>query len=71
MTAIMLTSGVLRVPVTTRLPDGTRVDGTRDITPGAPDYDAWLPHAVPEESAWHGDPDDETILARWRAAASA
>jgi hypothetical protein len=71
MTAIMLAGGVLRVPVTDELPDGTRVDGTRDIKPGAPDYEAWLPYAIAEEAAWHGDPEDADILARWRTAASA
>ncbi|WP_345405972.1 hypothetical protein [Nonomuraea salmonea] len=33
MTAILLAGGVLRVPAATVLPDGTHVDGTRDITP--------------------------------------
>ncbi|MFF4615986.1 hypothetical protein [Nonomuraea jabiensis] len=71
MTAIMLAGGVLRVPTSTVLPDGTRVDGTRDITPDAPDYHDWLPHAIDEEASWHGDRDDEDILRRWRAAATA
>ncbi|TDD25308.1 hypothetical protein [Nonomuraea diastatica] len=71
MTAIMLTGGVLRVPESSVLPDGTRVDGTRDIAPDAPDYATWLPYVIPEGAAWHGSTDDESILARWRAAASA
>ncbi|MEV0388676.1 hypothetical protein [Nonomuraea sp. NPDC050643] len=71
MTAIMLAGGILRVPDPHVLPDGTRVDGTRDIAPDAPDYAVWLPHALPEETAWHGDPDDVTIVQRWRTAASA
>ncbi|PRX67737.1 hypothetical protein B0I32_104494 [Nonomuraea fuscirosea] len=71
MTALMLTGGVLRVIEPITLPDGTRVDCTRDITPGAPDYGDWLPFAVPEEAAWRGDTDDAAILDRWRAAASA
>ncbi|MCP2353760.1 hypothetical protein HD597_000780 [Nonomuraea thailandensis] len=71
MTAIMLAGGVLRVAEPTTLPDGTRVEGTRDIAPGAPEYDDWLPFAIPEEAAWRGDHDDTAILARWRAAASA
>ncbi|WP_219507950.1 hypothetical protein [Nonomuraea ceibae] len=71
MTAIMLAHGVLRVPAPVVLEDGTRVHLTRDIEPGAPDYDEWLPHAVPEVDAWHGDTDDTAILDRWRAAASA
>ncbi|WP_156325667.1 hypothetical protein [Nonomuraea sp. SBT364] len=71
MTAIMLAGGVLRVPEPTTLPDGTRVEGTRDIAPDAPDYADWLPFAIPEAAAWHGDQDDTAILARWRADASA
>ncbi|MFG1615978.1 hypothetical protein ACGFI3_24720 [Nonomuraea wenchangensis] len=71
MTAVMLAGGVLRIPESTVLADGTRVDGTRDIPPDAPDYETWLPYAMPEEAAWHGDADDLRILARWRAAASA
>jgi hypothetical protein len=71
MTAIMLAGGVLRVPDPHVLPDGSRVDGTRDIAPDAPEYTDWLPYAVSEETAWRGDPDDERILAQWRTAASA
>ncbi|NUP22189.1 MAG: hypothetical protein HOZ81_40240 [Streptomyces sp.] len=71
MTAIMLADGVLRVPVPMTLPDGTRIDAARDIAPGDPDYDAWLRFATLEEPAWHGAPEDEAILARWRTAASA
>ncbi|MFG1694357.1 hypothetical protein [Nonomuraea sp. NPDC049309] len=67
MTAILLAGGVLRVPAATVLPDGTHVDGTRDITPEAPDYQEWLPHAIDEKASWHGDRDDEAILRRWRA----
>lgn len=47
MTAIMLAGGVLRVPDPSVLPDGTRVDATRDIAPDAPDYAIWLPYAIP------------------------
>ncbi|MEV1005061.1 hypothetical protein [Nonomuraea sp. NPDC050202] len=71
MTAIKLAGGVLRVPVFTVLSDGTHVDSTRDITPDDPDYKAWLPHAIDEAQSWHGDADDDAILSRWRAAASA
>ncbi|KAB8192022.1 hypothetical protein FH608_029270 [Nonomuraea phyllanthi] len=71
MTAIMLAGGVLRVPDPSVLPDGTRVDATRDIAPDAPDYATWLPYAIPEEAARRGSADDEHILGRWRAAASA
>ncbi|MCA2230000.1 hypothetical protein [Nonomuraea aurantiaca] len=28
-------------------------------------------HAIGEEAFWHGDRDDEDVLRRWRAAASA
>ncbi|MFB4278396.1 MULTISPECIES: hypothetical protein [unclassified Nonomuraea] len=71
MTAIKLAGGVLRVPTCTVLADGTHVDGTRDITPDEPDYQDWLPHAIDEAESWHGGPDDDAILRRWRAAASA
>ncbi|SPL90056.1 unnamed protein product [[Actinomadura] parvosata subsp. kistnae] len=71
MTAIKLAGGVLRVPTHTVLPDGVHIDSTRDITPDDPDYQEWLPYAIDEADSWHGDPDDETILSRWRAAASA
>ncbi|GAA3467499.1 hypothetical protein [Nonomuraea roseola] len=71
MSAVLLPSGVIRVPTISTLENGAVVHGTRDLTPEAPDYDAWLPHAVPEEESRHGDADDAELLARWRGAASA
>ncbi|MFD9950067.1 hypothetical protein ACFWYW_56095 [Nonomuraea sp. NPDC059023] len=71
MSAILLPDGVLRVPTTATLPDGTRIDGLRDIAPGEPDYDAWLPFAITEEQNRLGHADDDAILRRWHAAASA
>jgi hypothetical protein len=68
MTVLMLPGGALRVPTTAVLDDGTRVHGTRDVSPDTPDYDRWLPYADPEEPAWHTDLDDEAILSRWQSA---
>ncbi|MFD1938472.1 MULTISPECIES: hypothetical protein [Nonomuraea] len=71
MSVTMLPGGVLRVPTVTTLDNGTQVDGTRDITPDSPDYEAYLPYAVGEDEQWHEDAEDAAILARWRARASA
>lgn len=71
MNVLMLPGGALRVPTVDVLENGTRVHGTRDVTPDAPDYQRWLPLATSEEEEWHEAADDEAILARWRAAASA
>ena len=66
----MLPGGVLRVPIATTLPNGTKVDGTRDVRP---DYPDWLPFAQREAELWHGDEaeQDQRILARWRRRESA
>lgn len=71
MSVVLLPGGALRVPTVDVLEDGTRVEGTRDVLPDAPDYQQWLAFAVPEEQAWHEGDDDQEILARWRSAASA
>ncbi|MFI7704947.1 hypothetical protein [Nonomuraea sp. NPDC049480] len=71
MSVVLLPNDVLRVPTVSILPDGTRVHGTRDIAPGAPEYDEWRPHAISEADEWRGDAEDAAIVERWRAAASA
>ncbi|MEV4113396.1 hypothetical protein [Nonomuraea sp. NPDC049695] len=72
MTAVMLADGVLRVHAPIELPDGTCVDGSRDIAPDAPDYEEWLPHVVAiDDSGLYGHAEDEDIVRRWRTAASA
>ncbi|MFI6790091.1 hypothetical protein ACIBG4_22485 [Nonomuraea sp. NPDC050383] len=71
MNVVMLPGGILRVPTVDVLANGVRVHGTRDVTPKDSEYEQWLPFAIAEDQAWHEDGDDEAILARWRAAASA
>ena len=69
MSVILLDSGVLRVPTSTELPDGTRVDGVRDIAPDEPDYAAWRPYAITEGDDRRAV--NAAILRRWGVAASA
>ncbi|MEV1240620.1 hypothetical protein ACIBO2_05110 [Nonomuraea sp. NPDC050022] len=71
MSVVLLPGDVLRVPTVDTLPDGAKVHGTRDLQPGDPGYEMWLPWAEPEEEQRGEDPDDAAILARWRDAASA
>ncbi|WP_068923850.1 hypothetical protein [Planobispora rosea] len=75
MQVTLLPGGMLRVPTAIRLEDGAVVDGTRDLTPGDPDYDAWLPLAHSEEDQLLGEAAeraaDREILARWRTRQSA
>ncbi|WP_169946546.1 hypothetical protein [Microbispora sp. H11081] len=73
MSVIMLPGGVLRVPTATTLPDGTKVDGTREVRPDDPEYPHWLPYAQREAELWQGDEaeQDQRILERWRRRESA
>ncbi|MEN3540633.1 hypothetical protein AAH991_36350 [Microbispora sp. ZYX-F-249] len=73
MSVIMLPGGVLRVPAATTLPNGTKVDGTREVRPDDPEYPQWLPFAQREAELWQGDEaeQDQRILARWRRRESA
>ncbi|MEU7889832.1 hypothetical protein AB0B54_30385 [Microbispora bryophytorum] len=73
MSVIMLPGGVLRVPTATTLPNGTKVDGTREVRPDDPEYPHWLPYAQREAELWQGDEaeQDQHILARWRRRESA
>ncbi|GAB3897854.1 hypothetical protein [Microbispora bryophytorum] len=73
MSVIMLPGGVLRVPTATTLPNGTKVDGTREVRPDDPEYPHWLPYAQREAELWQRDEaeQDQRILARWRRRESA
>ncbi|MBB2747172.1 hypothetical protein [Microbispora sp. NBRC 16548] len=54
------------MPTATSLPDGTKIDGTREVRPDDPEYPQWLPYAQREAELWQGDEaeQDQRILAR-------
>lgn len=67
--------GTLRVPATTTLDNGTKVDGTRDIGRDDPEYSEWLALAQDEDEQRRRDVEerdsDREILTRWRTRRSA
>ncbi|WP_329080014.1 MULTISPECIES: hypothetical protein [unclassified Streptosporangium] len=75
MNVTMLPGGTLRVPATTTLDNGTKVDGTRDIGRDDPEYSEWLALAQDEDEQRRRDVEerdsDREILTRWRTRRSA
>lgn len=75
MNVTMLPGGTLRVPATTTLANGTKIDGTRDIGRDDPEYPEWLALAQDEDEQRRRDVEerdsDREILTRWRTRRSA
>ncbi|MEU8381672.1 hypothetical protein [Streptosporangium sp. NPDC048865] len=75
MNVTMLPGGTLRVPATTTLDNGIKIDGTRDIGRDDPEYLEWLAVAQDEDEQRRRDvaerDSDREILTRWRTRRSA